>query len=319
MSKIGDGFGEDLPPLPMDDDQTGLTAGSPTQRPGGPRAASVADTTHRSSDGVRSGPPQHPAIPQGIYGYPGRAPSVRGEDIVSGSGNVTEGEVVRRKKRTIKGVIRSGAGENVSRNYRVAAGVQFNNYAEVAQDSVSADFAQEILEAVMKLWKVPFDQPKATKYCEDLVFMFIVAVSASDKADWGYEYDVPIAPGSGQGNDLDDDLVVANFQVFSDYLARDAGVTRRQFARGVSNRIWQFLKDESNVHVLDDVAAKVGCDKQMAPLAFDGSTHCQGLNPRQIQFTKTLENRNLFERDDEAARGSSDRLMGVVSAPRAVR
>jgi len=246
-----------------------------------------------------------------------RAPeSVFGEDVHAGGNNT--GGVVRPRRRGIKGVTAHNAAVDPKRNYHVAAGVQFNNVRELYQDSVSPEHAQEILEHVFSLWHVPLDQPKAAKFCEDLVFAFIVAVSASDKASYSVVFDVPVEPITVGGETVT--MLDGDMGVLSSALARKFGVTRRQLARGLADRIRKYLAEPENVHVLDDVAVKVGCDKQMAYLAFDGSTHCTGLTPREIQFTKTLESRNLFERDDEVVRGASERLMsGLSNGPRAVR
>lgn len=266
----------------------------------------------RYGDGGKSGgfggglPPQPPR----------RAPeSVSGDDVQSGTGNVTGG-VVRARRRALK-ALSSGAAV-VTRNYSVANGVQFNNLQELYQDVSSPEEVQSILEYVFELWGVPFDQPTTTKFAEDLCFGFIVAVSASDKANWDVAYDLPCAPFSRDGLKVSN--VEADFKVFSDALMRTFGVTRRQFARGAANRIRLYLSEPENQHLLADVATKVGCDLQMAYLAFDGSTHCAGMTPREVQFTKTLESRNLFERDDEVARGASDRLMSSLNqGVRAIR
>jgi len=242
--------------------------------------------------------------------------SVHGDDVHAGGNNT--GGVSRPRRRGIVGKKPVGYAPVVARNYHVANGVQFNNLEEVFQDSISPEYAQQIMEDVFGQWGVPFDQPRALKYCEDLIFAFIIAVSASDKADYNVVFDVPIEPVNKQGinvTTLDGDL-----GVLSSALQRKYGVTRRQFARGIADRVRAYLGDPENVHVLDDVATKVGCDRQMAYLGFDGSTHCKAMNTREVQFTKTLENRNLFEREDETARGASDRLLNsLTNGVRAVR
>jgi hypothetical protein len=242
--------------------------------------------------------------------------SVHGGDVEAGSENM--GAVFRPRRRGIIGRKAYGGHAQVARNYNVAGGVQFNNVEEVFQDSVSPEYAQEILEATYEEWGVPFDQPRAMKFCEDLVFAFIVAVSASNKANYSVVFDIPIDPITRNGERVS--VLDADFGSLSNLLSRKFGVTRRQFARGLADRIRAYLAEPENVHVLDDVATKVGCDKQMAYLAFDGSTHCKGMNTREVQFTKTLESRNLFEREDEEARGASDRLLNsLTNGPRAVR
>jgi len=247
--------------------------------------------------------------------YPLPPESVAGDDVVSGSGNMSGG-VVRSRRRALKAVTVGVTA--VRRSYGVANGVQFNNLQELFQDMSSPDEVQSILEHVFGLWGVPFDQPTTMKFAEDLCFGFIAAVSASDKANWDVAYDLPCAPFDLAGVRVS--VVEADFKVFSDTLMRVFGVTRRQFARGAANRVRHYLSEPENQHLLADMATKVGCDMQMAYLAFDGSTHCTGMTTKEVQFTKTLESRNLFERDDEVARGASDRLMSSLGqGVRAVR
>lgn len=284
------GFGQGLPPreVPV-----------PGSRRGSPGGGSVPVV---GPSGGGNGGRQGTAAEEDVR-------SVVEDDVDSGGGNVSGG-VARRRKRVLRGLVAANAHAAVSRNYLVAGGVQFNNIQELYQDMVSYDEAQEILERVFQTWGLPFDEPRTMKFAEDLVSGFIVAVSASDKADWSVAFDVPAAKGE----------IEADFKKFSDILMREYGVTRRQLARGLANRTRAYLMAQGNQHMLADIATKVGCDTSMAPLAFDGSTHCSGMNPREIQFTKTLENRNLFEREDEIAVGASTRLMaGLSTGPRAVR
>lgn len=246
----------------------------------------------------------------------GNPESVHGYDVPAGGNNT--GGVARPRRRGITGKRVQGYSPVVSRNYHVADGVQFNNVEEVFQDTISPEFAQQILEETFTLWRVPFDQPAALKFCEDLVFVFIIAVSASDKADYNKVFDLPIEPVSVDGVRVS--TLDADFGVLSTALQRTYGITRRQLARGLADRIRKYIKDPENIHLIDDIATKVGCDRQLADLAFDGSTHCKGMNAKEVQFTKTLESRNLFERDDEMARGASDRLLNsITNGVRAVR
>jgi len=243
----------------------------------------------------------------------GDAESVHGFEGESGGGNVTGG-VVRRQRRGFKSVVTDVVGRDVKRNYKVTGTVQVNNIQEFFQDSISPEYAQEIIEEMITMWGVdPSTEPLANQAAEDIIFLHIIAVSASDKGNWAVAY--PLPPGrSGEERE-------ANFQMFSDSLARVHGRTRRQFARGIADRIRQYLNKKENVFLLDHVAAKVGCERSLADLAFDGSTHCSGLSTVQVQFTKTLENRNLFERDDLAAEGASARLLSSAmmrGVPRAV-
>jgi hypothetical protein len=240
---------------------------------------------------------------------------VAGDDVESGTGNVSGG-VTRVRRRALKAL--SATNSTVARNYAVSGAVQFNNIQELAQDMSSPEEVQAIMEEVFSLWGLPLDQPNTMRFAEDLVFGFFVAVSASDKANWNEAFDVPTTPF--RNGDAVVSSVLADFKVFSDALIRTYGVSRRQFARGAANRIRGYLSEPENQHLLADICTKVGCDLQMAYLAFDGSTHCTGMTPREIQFTKTLESRNLFERDDEVARGASDRLLSSVGGGiRAVR
>lgn len=242
--------------------------------------------------------------------------SVHGDDVEAGVNNT--GGVVRPRRRVITGKRRDHQVASVTRNYSVASGILFNNLEEVFQDSISPEYAQEILEDVFTKWGVPMDQPEAMKYCEDLVLAFIIAVTASDKANYNQVFDVPVKPvivGGTQVTSMDADMAV-----LSAHLQRECSVTRRQFSRGLADRTRAYLLSPENAHLLDDVATKVGCDRQMAYLAFDGSTHCKGMNTKEVQFTKTLENRNLFEREDQLASGASDRLLNAMTnGARAVR
>lgn len=229
--------------------------------------------------------------------------SVVGDDIRPGSSNVSGG-VVRRRKRGIGGLSKVRLGGAVSKNYRTSTAVMFNNFEELIQDAISREFAQEIMEDVFDKWGVPLNVPESAKYAEDLLFTFLIAVTASNKADYDKQYDIPVK-GS--------DFVEADFLLFSKALESVYGTTRRQFARAVADDLRFFLKQPDNQFMLPQMATRVGCEPQMAYLAFDGSTHCTGMTSREIAFTKTLESRNLFERDDILASGASDRLMQGVS------
>jgi len=237
--------------------------------------------------------------------------SVVGEDVPSGRSNVTGG-VVRRKRRGIPGLAKNVLGGPVSKNYRTSAAVMFNNITEVFLDMVSPAYAQEIRERLFAQWGVPMDQPEATKFAEDLVLTFIIGSTASDKADYDREFEVPVKGGDG--------FVVASFAVLSRLLQSEYGVTRRQFARGIADEMKDFLKLQENTFMLPVIANRLGCEVQFAYLGFDGSTHCTGLLTTETQFAKTLEARNLFERDDVIAQGASDRLIrGMSSSSRPAR
>jgi len=234
--------------------------------------------------------------------------SVHNGHISPGAANVAGG-VARRKRRGVKPVSRPRYGEPIPKNYRTSEAVMFNNISEMFLDSVSPEYAQEIIEELFEAWGVPTEQPEAAKYSEDLVFSFIAAVTASNKADYNREFEIPTLEGE----------ITVSFSVLSELLISGHSLTRRRFARGVADRVRQFLLREENSHLLPLLAGRVGCDPQYASLAFDGSTHCTGMTSREVQFTKTLESRNLFEDDAVLAAGASERLLqGPSGGPRSV-
>jgi len=244
--------------------------------------------------------------------------SVVDESVSHGAANVSGG-VVRPPRRVVRPRAVDYAQRGViQRGYGTSQGVQFNNISELFQDRMSRECAQEVLESVFTAWGMPFSQPAAMTYAENLVWTFLIAVSGSDKADYDRQFFVPVKPFDSNGQRIDE--VVADMKVLSDTLIAPFGATRRQFCRAVADDMRRFIKSEGNEHLLPELATRAGCEQQMAHLAFDGSTHCSGLNTRELGFVKTLEARNLFERDDELAQGASLRMMqGVVPATRAVR
>lgn len=237
------------------------------------------------------------------------AESVVGEDIGSGGSNVSGG-VARRKRRAVKGLSSARLGAPVSKNYRTSNAILFNNIEEMFQDSISRDYAQEIIEDLFDKWGIPSQLPEAAKYAEDVLWTFLIAVTASNKADYSRSFDIPI---KGESD------VTADFGVLSGLLESVYGITRRQFARAVADDLRKFLKHEENQHVLPILATRVGCEPLLAYLAFDGSTHCTGMTTRETAFTKTLEARNLFEDDSVIGAGASERLFqGFSGGPRSV-
>lgn len=236
------------------------------------------------------------------------AQSLHNAGITPGGANVTGG-VIRRKRRAIKGVAARRYGDPVPKNYRTSEAVMFNNLSEVFLDSISPEYAQEILEELFESWGLPVHEPECAKYAEDLVLAFLIGATASNKADYYKEYEVPTRGGA----------VVVNFSVLSDILSSGHAVTRRRFARGMADRMRAYIRQEDNTFMLPLLATRIGCDPQFAYLAFDGSTHCSGMTSRELQFTRTLESRNLFEDDALLAAGASDRLMqGPQGGPRSV-
>jgi len=235
---------------------------------------------------------------------PHRAQSVVGDDVPPGGSNVNGG-VTRRQRRSVQGLARAKIGVPAPKNYRTTTAVMFNNFDEMVQDTISREFAQEIIEGLFAAWGVPVEQAETAKYAEDMLWTFLIAVTASNKADYNKVFDIPVKGSSG--------VVVADFATLSRLLESVHGVTRRQFARAVADDLKGFLKNEENTFMLPQLATRVGCEPMLAYLAFDGSTHCTGMTSREVAFTKTLESRNLFERDDVVAQGSSDRLMAGMS------
>jgi len=232
---------------------------------------------------------------------PAAPESVADETVHSGVSNVGGG-LVRRGRRKVNPTPKpSYVSSGVARNYAVAAGVQFNNLHEMTLDAISEDYAQEILEEVFGSWGLSFDNAVAMKYAEDLVFTFIVATTASDKADYNRVYDLPAVLGSSEP--------LADFKVLSDTVVIGHRLTRRQFARGLSNRIRAFVRAEENAELQASIADRAGCQYQYGDLCFDGSTHCKGLTPSERAFVRTLEARNLFESDAVLATGASDKLL----------
>lgn len=268
---------------------------------------SVDDNTHRSTGGA---PPVVGGQGTQHFDEHSDVVSVDGRDVRSGGSNVNGG-VARRKRRVIKGLAPSATGLPVRKNYLTSTAVMFNNFEELVQDAISREYAQEIKEELFGIWGVPLEQPEAAKYAEDLLHLFLVAVTASNKADYNVSYEIPVKGGTG--------IVVADFSQLSRLLEYTHLVTRRQFARGLADELRGYLKQPENNQLMPALATRVGCEPLLAYLAFDGSTHCTGMTTREVAFTKTLESRNLFERDDVVAQGASDRLMqGMSGGVRAV-
>lgn len=229
--------------------------------------------------------------------------SVVDDTILSGGANQNGGAVRSRRR-----VIGARTGPNYgqpNRNYNVTGATMFNNLEEIYQDMISREYVQQIMEELFDRWGLPTDQPATMKFAEDLLLAFLVATTASNKADYNKSYVIPVSGGSGE--------VEVNFQSLSDILQIGHNVTRRQFSRGLANDQRDYLRREDNIHLLSRVANRINCDPQLAHIGFDGSTHCTGLTTREQVFAKTLESRNLFERDDVIAQGSSERLMQGVS------
>jgi hypothetical protein len=257
----------------------------------------------------RDVPGTRPPVAPGPPEQPDDAASVADAGFRPGSANINGG-LVRRKKRAIVGVKIANPDGAVAKNYRTTDAVLFNNVSELFQDTISREYAQEIIEDFFDKCGVDTADPNEAKYAEDALFSFLIATTASNKAD--YDRQIPVPTKGGASKELD-------FMLFSNLLASTYGVTRRNFSCGVADDQRRFLRRPENTHLLPLLATRIGCDPQFADLAFDGSTHCTGLTSRQIAFTKTLKARNLFESDEVLAAGASDRLMqGIPAGVRSV-
>lgn len=122
----------------------------------------------------------------------GRAQSVAGDSVNGGQSNMSGG--VTRARRRVVASKSSALGGAVLKNYRTTNAIMFNNADEMFQDKVSREYAQEIIEELFEVWGIPLDQPEAAKYAEDVLWMFLITVTASNKADYNRVFDVPVKP-----------------------------------------------------------------------------------------------------------------------------
>lgn len=263
--------------------------GYPTHEPSDDNIRSSGDHRDRHTTGQGT---------QNVLRTPVAPESVVDEGIAPGGANVNGG-VARRRRRAVKGLSSARLGGPVPKNYKTTNAIMFNNFEEMVQDSISREYAQEIIEELFDKWGIPTHIPEVTKYAEDALWTFLIAVTASNKADYNRSFDIP----NRNGDDL-----VADFGVLSGMLESVYGVTRRQFVRALADDLRSFLRSDENQHILPILATRVGCEPLLAYLAFDGSTHCTGMTTREAAFTKTLESRNLFEDDSVNGVGASERL-----------
>lgn len=250
----------------------------------------------------------HPSGSSGHQTVPRPPGSVVDEEQRSGTANVNGG-VTRSKRRVIKARGGHDAVFNDYRSYGTVGTTMFNNIEEMYLNTISREYAQEIMEELFSAWGLPTGESSTMQYAEDLLWAFLVARTASDKADYNVEYDIPTKSGT----------VLADFSKFSVLLADKYGLTRRNFARGVANDLRSYINREENQFLKSRCAHRVGADPQYGSLCFDGSTGCTGVTPSEAMFVRLLESRNLYEKDDVLAQGASDRLMrgthgGVRSA-----
>lgn len=227
----------------------------------------------------------------------------------AGSNNLTKG-VVRAKRRVVRGLVDYEEKQYAKRGYGVSGVTMFNNVDEMFLDTISRDYAQEIVEEFFRVCGIPTDQPSSTQYAEDVLWAFIVARTASNKADYNVAYEVPVKGGTNA--ELD-------FSKLSLLLNEKFGLTRRNFSRGVANDVRGYLMRPENQFVKVRAAQRVGADNQYGALCFDGSTGCTNVTTSELTFCKLLEGRNLYERDDVIAQGASDKIMqGIHGGVRSV-
>lgn len=258
-----------------------------------------------------------PAVPAGGFGSfvprgsglasggrpdDGRSAGAQGGGV---SGNL--GFVRQQGPRRVVGTTQSLAsftadgGRACNKSYAVAPGLQFNLVDEMMPDSISRDFAQEIVEALFfSSWGVSSRDAVAMRKAEDVLFAFLVVRGASPYAN--YEFSVMIGESVVEMEDLS-------------VLLASKEVTRRRFIRALADDLRRFIKEPANGILRGRIVTKLGINSQYVHLGFDGSTHCSGMNRNEVAFTKALESRNLF--DDESVRGSlknSSLLDGVFDS-----
>jgi len=232
----------------------------------------------------------------------GRAGGAAGAGV---SGNL--GLVRQQGPRRVVGTTQSLAsfspdgGRVFNKSYTVASGLQFNLVDEMMPDSISRDFAQEIVESLFfSSWGISSRDAVAMRKAEDVLFAFLVVRGASPYAN--YEFSVMIGESVVELEDLS-------------VLLLSKEVTRRRFIRALADDLRRFVKEPANGILRGRIVTKLGINSQYVHLGFDGSTHCTGMNRNEVAFTKALESRNLF--DDESVRGSlknSSLLDGVFDS-----
>jgi len=286
-----------------------------TEQPGGASAASVAEE-HSGIGGVggqvpggsrphegfgamggQTGGPSGPGsfyVPGGTGGPigagRGRSVSQAGESV---AGSANFGLARRPGGKRVVGAQRPlvvtdlDGSRAIVKNYIASDAIQFNQVEELQADSISREYAQELLEALFLSWGIPTSDPVVARKAEDVVFAFVAVRGASPYAD----YDLAVMVGGKE----------VNLSTLSDIL-RAREVQRRRFARAVADDVRKYIKLKENAILRDRLQTKLGVFPQYVHLAFDGSTHCTGMNRNEVAFTKALESRNLF--DDESVKGS---------------
>jgi len=235
----------------------------------------------------------------------GRAVS-QGSESSAGSGNLglARRSGNRRVVGSTKPLVTLGAdGQRVyTRSYQVSDTLQFNQVDELQADAISRDFAQEIIEAVFAAWGIDTTKPAVTRKAEDVIFSFLAVRGASPYAS----YDLAVVV---DGKEVE-------MSTLSNILNAKE-VQRRRFTRAVADDLRKFIRHPDNGILRDRLQTKLAVFPQYVHLAFDGSTHCTGMNRNEVAFTKALESRKLF--DDESVKGSlkgSSLLDGVFETVR---
>lgn len=237
-------------------------------------------------------------------GPPGAPPGVSGVGQHLSAGNTGGGAAaspnlgfVRKtgRRRVIGGASTPRApGGDVLKSYTVAQGLQFTDVEELRSDAISRNFAQEILERLWDMWGLDTKVAEVMKKAEDVVFALLAMRTASPDAD----YDVVVLLGNKE----------VNLNDLSSLLASEE-VTRRRFARAVADDIRNYIAEPDNVRLRSMLVTELGVKEEYVTLAFDGSTHCSGMSTNQVMFTKSLEQRNLFDQPEVRDRmGSTQQL-----------
>jgi len=237
------------------------------------------------------------SLPDRSIPPPGRKPQGHSRGVQGGAGSSGSSNMGfarssgnRRVVGTDKSVVSLGydGARQLVRSYQVSGDLQFNQVEELQADTISREFAQEIIEKLfVTAWGLNSSDATVMKKAEDVLFAFLAVRGASPYAD----YDLSVMIGG----------IEVEMSVFSDVLA-SVEVPRRRFARAVADDIRGYISHPDNVILRGRIQTKLGIFSQYVHLGFDGSTHCTKMNRNEVAFTKALESRNLF--DDESVKGS---------------
>jgi len=188
------------------------------------------------------------------------------------------------------------AGTELVKSYKVASKMQFNDVEELRGDSISHAYAQEILEKLWAKWELDTSDPSLMRKAEDVVHALFAMRTASPDAD----YNVYVLLGQRE----------CSLQDISDLLFEEE-VTRRRFARAISDDIRSYITEPDNGRLREMLTVVLGVKSEYSHLAFDGSTHCSGMSPNQIMFTKNLERMNLFDTQEVRDKLGSTQMLAT--------